>query len=184
MAITVHYQFGPSCRSVANRTSVDKISYAGGGPDGACSQGVRAYSRLIDRVKASFEGVKGMTRQLGNFSFTRVYQAGREVPAYQPLASLEIFRRANFSSGYSVRDAAGLRDTFEIRNEVPAVPKSRCYILAPGSCELEVWKTVLDGTAVVRNWHVVEDEDGDRDWEDAEDALSNGRKQVVLDGIG
>ena len=36
----------------------------------------------------------GLTRQYGNLSFTRVYQAGHMVPSYQPEASYEIFMRA------------------------------------------------------------------------------------------
>lgn len=35
----------------------------------------------------------GETRQYGNFSFTRIYESGHEVPYYQPEASLELFRR-------------------------------------------------------------------------------------------
>ena len=32
-------------------------------------------------------------RQYGNFSFMRIYEAGHEVPFYQPLASLAMFSR-------------------------------------------------------------------------------------------
>ena len=40
------------------------------------------------------DGVEyGETREYGNFSFTRVYEAGHEVPYYQPLASLALFNR-------------------------------------------------------------------------------------------
>ena len=35
----------------------------------------------------------GEGKQYGNFSFTRIYEAGHEVPYYQPVASLELFRR-------------------------------------------------------------------------------------------
>ncbi|KAJ5180398.1 hypothetical protein N7492_003608 [Penicillium capsulatum] len=35
----------------------------------------------------------GLTREYGNFSFTRVYEAGHEVPYYQPEASLQLFNR-------------------------------------------------------------------------------------------
>ncbi|KAL8674986.1 MAG: hypothetical protein Q9168_000580 [Polycauliona sp. 1 TL-2023] len=35
----------------------------------------------------------GEVRQYGNFSFLRIYEAGHEVPFYQPLASLEFFKR-------------------------------------------------------------------------------------------
>ncbi|KAF2020524.1 alpha/beta-hydrolase [Aaosphaeria arxii CBS 175.79] len=38
--------------------------------------------------------VHGQVRQSGLFSFLRIYEAGHEVPFYQPLASLEIFKRA------------------------------------------------------------------------------------------
>ncbi|OJD20220.1 hypothetical protein ACJ73_08447, partial [Blastomyces percursus] len=36
----------------------------------------------------------GATREYGNFSFTRVYDAGHKVPYYQPLASLHLFNRS------------------------------------------------------------------------------------------
>ena len=40
------------------------------------------------------DGVEyGESREYGNFSFTRVYQAGHEVPYYQPVASLQLFNR-------------------------------------------------------------------------------------------
>lgn len=40
------------------------------------------------------DGVEfGAVREYGNFSFTRIYEAGHEIPYYQPEASLELFRR-------------------------------------------------------------------------------------------
>jgi carboxypeptidase D len=43
------------------------------------------------------DGVEyGETREFGNFSFTRVYEAGHEVPYYQPIASLQLFNRTLF----------------------------------------------------------------------------------------
>ncbi|KAJ5139145.1 Peptidase S10 serine carboxypeptidase [Penicillium bovifimosum] len=40
------------------------------------------------------DGVEyGETREYGNFSFTRVYESGHEVPYYQPEASLQLFNR-------------------------------------------------------------------------------------------
>ena len=41
------------------------------------------------------DGVEyGETREYGNFSFTRIYESGHEVPYYQPIASLGFFTRA------------------------------------------------------------------------------------------
>lgn len=41
------------------------------------------------------DGVEyGETREYGNFSFTRVYESGHEVPYYQPVAALALFERA------------------------------------------------------------------------------------------
>lgn len=40
------------------------------------------------------DGVEyGETREYGNFSFTRVYESGHEVPYYQPIAALALFNR-------------------------------------------------------------------------------------------
>ncbi|TKA74781.1 hypothetical protein B0A55_03847 [Friedmanniomyces simplex] len=41
-----------------------------------------------------YDGVEyGEVRQYGNFSFTRVYESGHEVPYYQPQAALAVFNR-------------------------------------------------------------------------------------------
>ncbi|KAI1270502.1 Alpha/Beta hydrolase protein [Xylariaceae sp. FL1019] len=40
------------------------------------------------------DGVEyGESRQYGNFSFTRIYESGHEIPYYQPVAALEFFKR-------------------------------------------------------------------------------------------
>lgn len=40
------------------------------------------------------DGVEyGMTREYGNFSFTRVYEAGHKDPYYQPKIALQLFNR-------------------------------------------------------------------------------------------
>lgn len=67
--------------------------------------GGEAVSLAVDHTnKAAFnaagyspflvDGVEyGEVREYGNFSFTRIYEAGHEVPYYQPSAALEHFRR-------------------------------------------------------------------------------------------
>lgn len=57
------------------------------------------YTHTADFQAAGYtpmlvDGVEyGEVRQYGNFSFLRIYEAGHEVPYYQPLASLAMFNR-------------------------------------------------------------------------------------------
>ncbi|GFN20225.1 hypothetical protein ABZX51_011824 [Aspergillus tubingensis] len=53
--------------------------------------------RAAGYTPMTVDGVEyGETREYGNFSFTRVYQAGHEVPYYQPIAALQLFNRTLF----------------------------------------------------------------------------------------
>ena len=45
-------------------------------------------------ISTSDDVVHGQVKQSGFFSFVRIYEAGHEVPFYQPLAALEMFERA------------------------------------------------------------------------------------------
>ncbi|KAI1499275.1 serine carboxypeptidase [Biscogniauxia marginata] len=131
------------------------------------------YTRAAEFSAAGYaplitpDGFSGMTRQLGNFSFSRVFQAGHEVPSYQPVAAYEIFMRAIFNrdipSGLiHVTDefvTVGPGDTWGVRQNPPKIPTPRCYILAPETCVPEVWEKVVSGTAEVKDWFVVDDEE-------------------------
>ncbi|KAI0397971.1 carboxypeptidase C [Xylariaceae sp. FL0594] len=122
---------------------------------------------LSDERRKGEKRMAGLTRQLGNFSFTRVFQAGHEVPSYDPAAASAIFNRATFH-----RDIAtglqpttdelvtrGPRDVRDVTNEIPPVPKRRCYVLKPATCTPEVWAKVERGEVLVRDWFVVEDDE-------------------------
>ncbi|KAL4919475.1 Alpha/Beta hydrolase protein [Aspergillus aurantiobrunneus] len=112
--------------------------------------------------------VGGSVRQHGNFSFTRVYEAGHEVPAYQPETAYEIFHRAMFNrdiatgkistaknSTYSTK---GPSSTFNITNTVPNSPAPTCYILSLSSyCTDEQIGSVANGTALIKNYIVVDE---------------------------
>ncbi|GAB1199423.1 hypothetical protein APSETT444_008772 [Aspergillus pseudonomiae] len=129
------------------------------------------YSRAAEFANTGYsplvtsEGVKGMTRQLGNYSFTRVYQAGHEVPAYQPVAAYEIFMRATLDRDIptglrSVTEefrTSGPKDTWHVKNIAPPMPEPRCYVLDPGTCLPEVWERVVAGNATVKDFFVVRD---------------------------
>ncbi|RKU45279.1 hypothetical protein DL546_005877 [Coniochaeta pulveracea] len=122
------------------------------------------------------EDILGMTRQVGNYSFTRVFQAGHEVPSYQPEAAYEIFRRATFGLDIPtglvdvtedfVTD--GPTDVWHIKHDPPERPVPRCNILKPISCSPEVWERFKAGNVTVKDYYVVEDGEGGKgslDWD-------------------
>ncbi|EFZ04412.1 peptidase S10 family protein [Metarhizium robertsii] len=131
------------------------------------------YSRAEDFKKAGYtplitsEGVGGLTRQFGNFSFTRVYQAGHMIPVYQPEAAYEIFMRALFNRDiptgllpvHDELSTVGPPDTWHVKQAAPKAPEPKCYILAPETCTPEVWEKVNSGKVTVRDYFVVEDKE-------------------------
>jgi len=113
-------------------------------------------------IKVNSSYVGGQVRQYGNLSFSRVYQSGHEVPAYQPQTAYEIFRRAMggldiATGGTTVTNdyaTKGTADTWSIKMKAPAPPPSECYVLAPSTCDEDTYNSVLNGTAKVTDWIV------------------------------
>ncbi|KAF3482445.1 carboxypeptidase S1 [Arthroderma uncinatum] len=115
------------------------------------------------QVNGSYVG--GQVRQYGNFSFTRVFEAGHEVPAYQPETSLEIFHRIMFNKDIATGkidtikkgdySTSGSPTTFQVKNQIPPEPEPTCYVLSMGrSCTKDQIEAVKNGTAVVENYIV------------------------------
>ncbi|ETN39102.1 uncharacterized protein HMPREF1541_05324 [Cyphellophora europaea CBS 101466] len=112
----------------------------------------------------SYEG--GMVRQHGNLSFARVYEAGHEVPFYQPETAYRVFTRSLFNVDVATGETStvdgeyssiGPEDSWGHRNESPEQPLQYCYVLDPGAtCTPEQVEGVENGTAVVRSWIVVD----------------------------
>ena len=111
----------------------------------------------------------GLTRQYGNLSFTRVYQAGHMVPSYQPEAAYRIFMRAitgrDIATGsIDLRDFAnsgeqysthGPDDTWWMKSDILPSPPRECYVLDIQRCNDEEKEAIRDGTAIVKDWIVV-----------------------------
>lgn len=103
--------------------------------------------------------VGGQVRQYGNFSFSRVYEAGHEVPAYQPETAYQMFHRALFNKDIATGTVdliespeyvtEGISDTWAIKNEDPPDLLHWCYIYDTSTCTEEQIESVLNGTAVI-----------------------------------
>ncbi|KAL2865623.1 putative carboxypeptidase S1 [Aspergillus lucknowensis] len=119
------------------------------------------------QTNASYVG--GSVRQYGNFSFTRVFEAGHEVPAYQPETAYEIFQRAMFNQDIATGKISTAEDstyttdgpssTWNITNTVPDSPAPTCYILSLNSyCTDEQIESVVNGTALIKDYILVDDD--------------------------
>lgn len=158
-----------------------KVALVYGDRDYACPwNGGEAVSLRVDHAEAhqfrsagyaplhtNASYVGGLVRQHGNFSFSRVFEAGHEVPAYQPQTAYEIFHRAMFNRDISTGkvptanndtySTQGPSSSWSVKNEVPDSPAPTCYILSlASSCTKEQAKAVLNGSALVRDYIVVE----------------------------
>lgn len=157
-----------------------KVALVYGDRDYACSwNGGEAVSLGVDYTRAkqfraagyaplqtNSSYVGGRVRQHGNFSFSRVFESGHEVPAYQPQTAYEIFQRAMFNKDIATGQVStidndtysseGPASTWHIKNKVPESPKPVCYVLAlDATCTEDQKKSVIDGSAVIKDYVVV-----------------------------
>ncbi|TGJ85236.1 hypothetical protein E0Z10_g3523 [Xylaria hypoxylon] len=138
-----HWIGGEAVSLAINYTNTDKFHAAG-------------YTDIV--VNDTYVG--GQVRQYGNLSFSRVYQAGHEIPSYQPEAAYKMFHRAlnnkDIATG-TVDTAAnpeygtnGTEDTWAIKSENPDDPVHFCYLWdVESTCTDEQIQSILDGSAVI-----------------------------------
>ena len=143
-----------ACNWLGGEASSLRVNYTG--TEGFHNAG---YSPI--EISPFYSG--GQVRQYGNFSFSRVYQAGHAVPSYQPETAYKIFMRAMFnkdiatgridlSDDYSTKGASS---TWHIMNDVLPPPKPECYILEPSGCSEELYAAVENGTAIIKDLFVI-----------------------------
>lgn len=134
------------------------------------------YTHTADFHAAGYEDIQtnasyvgGQVRQYGNLSFSRVYQAGHEIPSYQPETAYRIFMRALFNRDIATGEestvsgegetysSTGPSDTLAITNEPPAQPVQFCYTLDAGStCTEEELERLSEGSAIVDHFILVD----------------------------
>jgi carboxypeptidase C (cathepsin A) len=117
-------------------------------------------------VQTNESYVGGLVRQHGNLSFTRVFQAGHEVPYYQPETAYQIFNRVMFNQDvatgtvdisetqdYSSEgvDSAWTQDTLHEEEEV-----AKCYVWDIfETCTPQEGKILASGRAITEDFVLV-----------------------------
>lgn len=148
---------------------------------------------IVSLAENSSDYVGGMVRQLGNLSYSRVFQAGHEVPSWQPETALAIFERAlgNRDIATGTKDvmtpegkqysSVGPSDTWGSRSAVPEQELWFCYTLVPGTCTEEQLEGVQNGSTRISRY-VVEDANSTKLFPGLfEGPIRTGRLQFVLD---
>lgn len=113
------------------------------------------YAPII--VNESYIG--GVVRQYGNLSFSRIYDAGHSVPAYQPETAFQVFARimsgTSISTGEiinrSVYNTSGPLNATQT-NSLPASPSATCWLRnIPDTCNGDQKNMIVSNEGVIIN---------------------------------
>jgi carboxypeptidase C (cathepsin A) len=103
--------------------------------------------------------IGGVVRQYGNLSFSRIYDAGHSVPAYQPETAFQVFARiimgTSVSTGKTI-DLSSFSTTGDANathtTRLPASPSATCWIRnMPGTCTEDQKKAITNDEGVLIN---------------------------------
>lgn len=113
------------------------------------------YAPII--VNTSYIG--GVVRQYGNLSFSRIYDAGHSVPAYQPETAFQVFARIIFGTSIStgaiinraVYNTTGPLNATQT-NSLPPSPSATCWLRnVPETCNGDQKNMIVNNEGVIIN---------------------------------
>ncbi|KIW73072.1 hypothetical protein PV04_01219 [Phialophora macrospora] len=115
-------------------------------------------------TNATFVG--GTVRQYGNFSFSRVYNAGHEVPYYQPETAYQIFNRVMKNLDISIGKVSttkvedyhttGPSSVFSVKNKLPTYAPTQCYLWdIMETCTKDQGMAFANGTAITNDFIMI-----------------------------
>ncbi|KAM0242208.1 hypothetical protein ACHAP5_007295 [Fusarium lateritium] len=118
-------------------------------------------------IKTNCSSAGGFVREHGPVSFSRIFQSGHGVAAYQPELLSTIFERVMFRRDLATgkvdlrKDKTyrtkGPKSMAGVKNKVPGTIENTCFVRTPGiSCTDEQLEALARGEAVVEDWVVVE----------------------------
>ncbi|KAM0130385.1 hypothetical protein ACHAO1_007892 [Botrytis cinerea] len=101
--------------------------------------------------------IGGVVRQFGNLSFSRIYDAGHSIPAYQPETAFQVFARiimgTSLSTGEtinsSVYNTTGPLNATHTTS-LPSSPTNTCYLRnIPGTCTEDERQMIIAGKGAI-----------------------------------
>lgn len=162
---------------ICNWLGGEAVSFAIAGAAGATYQ--PWYAAGYAPIVANSSYIGGVVRQYGNLSFSRIYDAGHLVPAYQPETAFTVFSRiiqgddismgkpVNLSTYGSVGDSNA---TYQ--NSAPAMASPTCFLRAVNStCDTDQKNMLANDAGVVINGVLYNDAS---DWQSPDPSLITG----------
>ena len=131
------------------------------------------YADIV--VNSSYVG--GVVRQFGNLSFSRIYDSGHLIPAYQPETAFTVFTRIIMGTDISTGEPVDLT-TFATEgdanatymNELPPPNQPKCYIRnIANSCTSQQKSMIMNGQGVIINGVLYDQES---DWQPPASSIS------------
>ena len=137
------------------------------------------YNAGYSAIVTNNSYVGGVVREYGNLSFSRIYDAGHLIPAYQPETAFTVFTRiimgTDISTGKNVNlanFATGGDANATYMNSVPAAVDPKCFIRnIGGSCTDQQKSMLQQGQGVVINGVLYSSSD---DWKAPPPSISVG----------
>ena len=151
---------------ICNWLGGEAVSFAVAGSSPSLSPFYTAgYAEIV--TNSSYVG--GVVRQYGNLSFSRIYDAGHLIPAYQPETAFTVFTRVIRGTEISTGMNVDLRTYVSNgtanathQNQAPPQYPAKCYIRnMPLSCTSDQISKLTSGAGTVINGIWYENED---DW--------------------
>lgn len=113
------------------------------------------YAPII--VNTSYIG--GAVRQYGNLSFSRIYDAGHSVPAYQPETAFQVFARIMTGTSLSTGEVIDLSAyntsgplNASATNSLPPSPSATCWLRSiPDTCNSNQKNMIINNEGVIIN---------------------------------
>ncbi|KIV86810.1 hypothetical protein PV11_02397 [Exophiala sideris] len=159
---------------ICNWLGGEAVSFAIAGAAGPAYQ--PWYAAGYAPIVANSSYIGGVVRQYGNLSFSRIYDAGHLVPAYQPETAFTVFSRIILGDDISMGKAVNLSTYGSVgdanatyQNSAPAMASPTCFLRAVNStCDTDQKNMLANEAGVIINGVLFQEES---DWQSPDPSL-------------
>lgn len=142
---------------ICNWLGGEAVSFALAGSSGFAYKGW--YNAGYAPIVTNISYIGGVVREYGNLSFSRIYDAGHLVPAYQPETAFTVFSRIIQGTGIGMGNKVDLSSFASSgepnsthKNTAPVPNDPKCFIRAVNAtCDVDHKNLLANGAGVIIN---------------------------------